>query len=77
MEDQIALMQQGARRTPIPDFCTCLSSILLSWYPASLRKWLTWQPTCSELPVMPSWPSWVVYDQNFWQEMAGKPLGQG
>ena len=44
-----------------------------SWCPDKLRKRLALLPTCLEQLKWYKWPSWVVYDQNFRQEMARKP----
>ena len=81
IEDEMALSQsqQGPRRRPIANFCTwaqCFmlyTTVLVSHYPSKAADLAAYMFRTACHAKRFKWPSWVVYDQNFRQEMAGRP----
>ena len=71
--------QQGARQKPIQDFCTWAQcfilymTVLVSRFLEKAKDLAAYMYRTACHAKRFKWPSWVAYDQNFRQEMAGKP----
>ena len=63
----------------IPDLATwsqCFTlyvAVLAPTQPERIRDLVAYQAIIAKASLKYKWPSWVVYDQNFRQEVAGKP----
>ena len=82
LEGQIIVVQAAdlqQTRKIIPDFATWVqcfslySATLASKFPERIQELMTYQTTIAKASRKYRWPSWVVYDQNFRQEVAGNP----
>lgn len=80
MEGQILVVQatdlaQG--RKVVPDLATWMqcfaiyTAVLGQEQPARLPELMAYQSTIAKASQKYKWPSWVIYDQSFRQEMAG------
>ena len=80
MEGQVIVMQQRTWSSPaefIPDYATwsqCFAlyvAAVASHQPERLPDLMAYQALIARASKKYRWPSWLVYDQNFWQEAAG------
>ena len=82
VEGQIVVLQPGdltpARRA-IPDLATWLqcygiyTAVLGAHQSHRLGELMAYQIIIAKVSTQYNWPSWVIYDQSFRQEMAGSP----
>jgi len=81
LEEEMVLSQsqQGVRQKPILNFCTwaqcfmLFTTVLVSCFPERAKDLASYIFRMACHTKRFKWPSWVIYDQTFRQEMAGKP----
>ena len=81
-DGQLLLVQvddvAGAKKL-IPDFPTwaqcfaIFTAVLGTYNPALLPDLMAYLSDTATHAKRFKWPSWVIYDQNFWQDLASKP----
>lgn len=57
----------------IPDLAIWIQCFSMYPSPARLRDLMAYQAMISKASLKFKWPSWIMYDLNFRQEVAGTP----
>ena len=82
MEGQVLVVQATdwlQSRKIIPDLATwsqCFAlyvAVLVPYQPTRIADLMAYQTIIAKASLKFKWPSWVVYDQNFRQEVSGNP----